>query len=77
MSASNIWTWDIGGLDGESAEQTLTVWNPSGEEVGSETHPSEEGWVWGGEYPDTVTDLMPSTIDALMAIQQGRIERRE
>lgn len=74
---TDVWTWDIDGLDGESEEQTLTVWNPSGEQVGSETHLSSEGWSWPPDgYPSTVTDLMPSTLDALMAIQQDRIERK-
>lgn len=78
MSATDMWTWDIDGLDGDSAEQTLTVWNPSGEKVGSETRSSDEGWQWPPDsYPNAVKGLMPSTLDALMAIQQDRIERTE
>ena len=66
------WTWDINGLG--TTEQTLTVFNPDGESVGSETRDS---WTWYGDYPDVVTDLMPETIEALMAIQRDNIERRE
>ncbi|EMA39971.1 hypothetical protein [Halococcus hamelinensis] len=65
------WTWGISGLG--TKKQTLTVYDPDGNSVGSETR---EGWSWSDNYPDTVTDLMPETISALMAIQREDIERR-
>ena len=66
------WTWDVSGLG--TTEQTLTVYDPDGNSVGSETR---EGWTWSGDYPEAVADLMPSTLDALMALQRGNIERAE
>lgn len=65
------WTWEITGLGTE--EQTLTVYDPDGNSVGSETR---DGWVWSGDYPDAVADLMPETLAALMALQRGDIERK-
>lgn len=66
------WTWDISGLG--TTSQTLTVYDPDGNSVGSETR---EGWTWRGDYPDAVADLMPETLSALMALQRGDIERRQ
>lgn len=66
------WTWEITGLG--TTEQTLTVYDPDGNSVGSETR---EGWSWSGDYPDATTNLMPETIEALMAIQRDDIERRQ
>lgn len=65
------WTWEITGLG--TAEQTLTVYNPDDEPVGSET---QEYWTWSGDYPDAVANLMPETLSALMALQRGNVERR-
>ena len=66
------WTWEIEGRG--TTEQTLTVYNPDGEVVGIKTR---ESWTWSGDYPDAVTDLVPETIEALMAIQRENIERRD
>lgn len=65
------WTWTIEGLG--TNEQTLILYNPQGDKIGSATR---EGWSWkAGKWPEKVADLMPTTIEALMALRRGDIER--
>lgn len=69
-SSGQMWTWDIVPSDGRL---DCVVWHPDGAEVGRETR---TGWGWSGAYPDAVVDIMPDTIEALIAVQRGDIARR-
>lgn len=62
--------WEIEGLG--TTNQTLIVYGADMNKLGSETR---ESWSWTGEYPDAVGGLMPLTLEALMALQQGTIEK--
>lgn len=70
MGSDDIWYWDIDGLG--TTDQTLRLWNPQGEEVGSE---NRDGWSWSGDYPDVILELMPETLEGVVAIQRNRIVR--
>lgn len=69
-ATSPTFYWDIEGLG--TSEQTLTVYDPDKNPIDSETR---NGWTWKGDYPDAVADMMPMTLEALMALQQGNVER--
>lgn len=64
------WKWDISGLS--TATQTLTVYDPDGNEVGSETR---DGWTWSGEYPEFVKTVVGN--NDFKALYMGNIGRRE
>lgn len=63
--------YEFSGLGTE--EQTLTVYGPGGDEVGSVT---QESFTWQGDYPDEVADTLPETTEALMALQRDDIVQR-
>ena len=64
------WTWDIGGLG--TTEQTLTVWNPDGETVASETR---EAWTWSDPCPEYVEEVVSQ--HDFQAVYMENIERAE